>query len=139
MEGTGQPTRLAQHEGTLAWDQGGCVLACAGGLEGHDHVPVPGGMGYLDPAQQNCSWDMPSESEGNEWGDPDCCSSETMVSGVGQSQGEGGSLPHVGCSWPGISQKVYVTSRTQGPGHLPAHTFPGSPLPTGAGLAAVKL
>lgn len=41
--------------------------------------------GCLDPAQQDRSWDMLPESEGNMWGDPGCYPLETMMSGVGQS------------------------------------------------------
>lgn len=39
--------------------------------------------GCLDSAQRDHSWDMLPESEGNVWGDPGHCSSETMTSGVG--------------------------------------------------------
>lgn len=41
----------------------------------------------LDPAQRDHSWDMVPESEGNVWGGPGHCPSETMMSGVGWSQG----------------------------------------------------
>lgn len=82
-------------------------------------------LGCLDPAQRDHSWDMLPESEGNVWGDPGHCPSETMTSRVG------GPVPgrEASCLWLAVAglaspQKCVLASGTHNSGHFPIQHLP---------------